>query len=95
MKKILVTGSNGFIAKHVILELYKKNYSVIGTVRNLDYSDTIKNDIETHLGKSIDIEFVKADLNLMVAGKMQWNIVRQFFILQVLFLQKDQRMKMI
>ena len=63
MKKILVTGSNGFIAKHVILELYKKNYSVIGTVRNLDYSDTIKNDIETHLGKSIDIEFVKADLN--------------------------------
>ena len=63
MKKILVTGSNGFIAKHVILELYKKNYSVIGTVRNLDYSDTIKNDIETHLGKSIDIEFIKADLN--------------------------------
>ena len=63
MKKILVTGANGYIAKHIILELYKKKYSVIGTVRNLEYADTIKNDIETHLGKKIDIEFVKADLN--------------------------------
>ena len=29
MKKILVTGANGYIAKHIILELYKKKYSVI------------------------------------------------------------------
>ena len=63
MKKILVTGANGYIAKHIILDLYKKNYSVIGTVRNLEYANTIKNDIETHLGRPIDIEFVKADLN--------------------------------
>ena len=54
MKKILVTGANGYIAKHIILELYKKKYSVIGTVRNLEYADTIKNDVETHLGEKID-----------------------------------------
>ena len=63
MKKILVTGSNGYIAKHIILELYKRNYSVRGTVRDLKYSKIIQNDIEKQLEKKIDIEFVKTSLD--------------------------------
>ena len=63
MKKILVTGASGFIAKHVIADLYNRDYMVRGTVRDLRYSDTIKSDIEAHLGKDIDIEFAEANLN--------------------------------
>ena len=63
MKKILVTGANGYIAKHVIADLYKRQYSVRGTVRDLSYSEVIKQDIEKHLNSSIDIEFVQASLD--------------------------------
>tara|TARA_B100000214_G_C23911830_1_gene601687 strand:+ start:256 stop:1254 length:999 start_codon:yes stop_codon:yes gene_type:complete len=63
MKKILVTGANGYIAKHIISELYKKNYLVKGTLRNLAYSDTVKKDTERHIGREIKINFAKASLD--------------------------------
>lgn len=34
--KVLVTGASGFIASHVINELLRKGYNVVGTVRSLD-----------------------------------------------------------
>ncbi len=64
MKRILVTGASGYIAKHVIADLYKRDFTVRGTVRDLSYSDTVKSDIEAHLGKEIDIEFIEANLNI-------------------------------
>ncbi len=63
MKKILVTGANGYIAKHIILELCKKKYTVRGTLRDLSFSSIIKNDIEEHLKSEINIDFYKASLN--------------------------------
>jgi len=63
MKKILVTGANGYIAKHIIADLYKKNYSVKGTVRDLNYAETIKSDIEEYINSSIDIEFAQTSLD--------------------------------
>ena len=63
MKKILVTGANGFIAKHIILELLKNNYKVRGTVRNISYSQTIKSDIKKYFDSSFDIDFFKASLD--------------------------------
>ena len=63
MKKILVTGANGYIAKHIILELYKRNYFVKGTLRDLTNSKTIKNDIEKHIGREIQINFVQVSLD--------------------------------
>ena len=63
MKKILVTGANGFIAKHIILELLKNNYKVRGTVRNISFSETIKSDIKKYFDSSFDIEFFKASLD--------------------------------
>mgnify|MGYP001201409244 CR=1 FL=1 len=62
-KKVLVTGANGYIAKHIILELYKKNYCVKGSVRDLKYSTEIKSDLEKHLGKKIEMEFCQLSLN--------------------------------
>ncbi|MAV64467.1 MAG: aldehyde reductase [Candidatus Marinimicrobia bacterium] len=63
MKKILVTGANGYIAKHIISDLYKKKYTVRATVRNLNCKETVKEDIEKHINKSIDIEFVETSLD--------------------------------
>jgi nucleoside-diphosphate-sugar epimerase len=36
MKKILVTGANGFVGHHIYKHLIKLNYSVKGTIRNLN-----------------------------------------------------------
>ena len=63
MKKILVTGANGFIAKHIILNLLENNYKVRGTLRNLSLSEIIKSDIKKYFDSSFDIEFFKASLD--------------------------------
>tara|TARA_A100001015_G_scaffold161876_1_gene179966 strand:- start:338 stop:1336 length:999 start_codon:yes stop_codon:yes gene_type:complete len=62
MKKICVTGASGFIAMRIIADLIGSNYAVRGTLRNLDRSMAIQSDIEKHLGRSISIDFVQADL---------------------------------
>ena len=56
-KKYLVTGANGFIALHIIDQLFKQGQRVRGTVRNL--SDESKLSALRQLGP---IELVKADL---------------------------------
>lgn len=33
--KVLVTGATGYIGSHVVNELLKRGYSVVGTVRSL------------------------------------------------------------
>jgi nucleoside-diphosphate-sugar epimerase len=55
MKKILVTGVNGFIGQNIYRELIKLNYFVRGTVRSLD-SVLINNDIKYISVGSIDAE---------------------------------------
>jgi len=62
MKKILVTGANSFIGKHVISDLLKRDYKVIATIRDLKQSKTITSDIEKHLNKKITIDFFQSDL---------------------------------
>ena len=94
MKKILVTGSNGYIAKHIILELYKRNYSVRGTVRDLKYSKIIQNDIEKQLEKKIDIEFVETSLDSDYGWEDAVKNCDIFYIQQVLFLKENLRMSM-
>ena len=56
------------MAEHIILELYKRNYSVRGTVRDLKYSKIIQNDIEKQLENSGPYflgKFSHIDINLM------------------------------
>ena len=63
MKKVLVTGANGYIAKHIIADLYKNKFSVIGTLRNIQKAKTVQSDIENHLGHKIDIAFKEVCLD--------------------------------
>jgi dihydroflavonol-4-reductase len=37
--KVLVTGASGYIASHVINELLRRGYAVVGTVRSLANKD--------------------------------------------------------
>ena len=62
MKKICVTGAAGFVAMATIAELIKDGYKVKGTLRNTNQSSQVKTDLEEHLNKTIDIDFIKADL---------------------------------
>eukprot|EP00357_Protocruzia_adherens_P023183 CAMPEP_0115007972 /NCGR_PEP_ID=MMETSP0216-20121206/21591_1 /TAXON_ID=223996 /ORGANISM="Protocruzia adherens, Strain Boccale" /LENGTH=373 /DNA_ID=CAMNT_0002375203 /DNA_START=54 /DNA_END=1173 /DNA_ORIENTATION=+ len=63
--KVLVTGANGYIAGHVIIQLLKRGYSIRGTVRDL--SNTKKYQYITDLKEqypqySDKIELVEANL---------------------------------
>jgi dihydroflavonol-4-reductase len=63
LKKILVTGASGYIAKHCLAELIKEGYSVKGTARDRSKGAAVKVDLENHLNQDIDIEFVETTLN--------------------------------
>ena len=63
MKKILVTGASGYIAKHCVAELIKEGYSVKGTVRDLRKGDVLKTDLKNYLNQDIDIKFVETTLD--------------------------------
>ena len=62
MKKILVTGANSFIGKHIISDLIKRDYKVRATVRDFKQSAIITSDIESYLNKKVDIDFFEANL---------------------------------
>ena len=63
-EKVLVTGATGYIASHVIKELLEKNYSVRGTVRDLENPkcDDLKKDNIFGL-PGHKIELVEANLD--------------------------------
>ena len=63
MKKILVTGASGYIAKHCVAELIKEGYSVKGTIRDINKGAGVKTDLEDYLKQSIDLEFVETTLD--------------------------------
>ena len=48
MKKILVTGANSFIGKHIISDLIKRDYKVAATIRNFNQSAIISSDLESY-----------------------------------------------
>ncbi len=63
---VLVTGSSGFIAKHIVLRLLNEGYNVVGSVRNLARGDEVVAAVSPHLkspktlGKCL--RFVELDL---------------------------------
>lgn len=60
-KKILVTGSCGFVASHVIKQLLEKGCNVRGTVRSLSSKDHLQYE-ERYPQFKGQLEFVEADL---------------------------------
>ena len=66
-KKVTVTGSSGFLAKHIVLQLLEKGYFVSGSVRSSHREEEVRqivrdnaSDPEGALGR---LEFLRLDLN--------------------------------
>lgn len=49
MKKVFVTGANGYIGSHICLELLKKGYNVCGSVRDEKFNNDLKTGILKNL----------------------------------------------
>ena len=63
---VLLTGSSGFIAKHIALNLLNAGYDVVGSVRSLSRGDEVRAAVAPHLNKGVDLDknlrFVALDL---------------------------------
>jgi nucleoside-diphosphate-sugar epimerase len=68
--KVLVTGASGFIAKHCIAELLRKDFAVRGTLRDMGRADWVRAGIGRAGANAGGVEFVSADL-LSDAGWQQ------------------------
>lgn len=42
---VFVSGATGFIAQHIVVQLLKKNYKVIGSVRSAEKGDSLKKEL--------------------------------------------------
>ncbi len=63
MDTVLLTGSSGFIAKHVALKLLNAGYNVRGTLRRLDRADEVRAALAPHLTSGAGtLSFTQADL---------------------------------
>lgn len=61
--KVLVTGSTGYLAGHVILQLLGRGIEVIGTVRSLARVNQVRNSLENAGASDCqNLSFVEADL---------------------------------
>ncbi len=60
--KVLVTGASGFIAKHCIAELLRRDYAVRATLRNLGRADEVRRSVGQAGADASAVEFVAADL---------------------------------
>lgn len=60
---VLLTGSSGFIAKHVALKFLNAGYNVRGTLRRLDRAQEVHAAVTPHLVEGAgQLSFVQADL---------------------------------
>ena len=59
---VLLTGINGYIAKHVALALLRNGYRVRGTMRNASGADALRQTLKKHGADVSRLSFVEADL---------------------------------
>jgi dihydroflavonol-4-reductase len=66
MTKVLLTGSSGYIGKHITLRLLLDGFEVRGSVRNSAKADEVRAAVKTHLPEGFDLakklSFVELDL---------------------------------
>ena len=66
MTKVLLTGSSGYIGKHITLRLLTEGYEVLASVRNSGKADEVRAVMVTHLPAGFDLanklSFVELDL---------------------------------
>lgn len=61
-KRVLLTGVTGFLGSHVTIQLLEKGYEVIGTLRNADRAESIREVIGKHTENVNKLSIVVADL---------------------------------
>ena len=59
---VLVSGANGFLAMHCILQLLEQGYRVRGTLRSLGREAQIRQNLAKHINANERLEFAQADL---------------------------------
>ena len=62
-KKVLLTGVTGFLGSHTAIQLLNKGYQVIGTLRDKDRIDSIREVIGLHTHHIDNLTFAVADLS--------------------------------
>ena len=60
--KVLVTGVAGYIGQHCALELLKKGFNVIGSLRDISKAHEVKTAIKKHIEIKDNLEFCQLDL---------------------------------
>ncbi|MEM6722883.1 MAG: aldehyde reductase [Bacteroidota bacterium] len=61
-KKVLLTGITGFLGSHTAIALLNSGYQVLGTMRNLDRSESIREIISKHTRFTEQLTFAEANL---------------------------------
>lgn len=61
--RVLLTGVTGFLGSHTAIQLLNKGYEVVGTLRDKNRINSIKEIISKHTSNSDNLTFVEADLN--------------------------------
>ncbi|WP_031529631.1 SDR family oxidoreductase [Dyadobacter crusticola] len=61
-KKVLLTGVTGFLGSHTAIQLLNQGYRVVGTARNADKIEPIKEVLAEHTSHIHNLDFAVADL---------------------------------
>lgn len=61
-KRVLLTGVTGFLGSHTAIQLLNKGYDVVGTLRNKDRADSIREVIAKNTKNISNLTFVEADI---------------------------------
>lgn len=61
-KKVLLTGITGFLGSHTAIQLLEKGYEVIGTLRNMERANSIREVIAKKSKHTQYLRFAEADL---------------------------------
>jgi len=59
---VLVTGASGFIAKHCIAELLRRDFAVKGTLRDMNRADAVRKSVARAGADASGVDFVSTDL---------------------------------
>tara|TARA_B100000809_G_C15132652_1_gene529196 strand:- start:1420 stop:2421 length:1002 start_codon:yes stop_codon:yes gene_type:complete len=62
MKKVLVTGTTGFIGLHCVQQLLEKGFAVNGTLRSFDRKDEVINALSSHNTSTEHLSLFETDL---------------------------------
>ena len=72
--KVLVTGVAGYIGQHCALELLKKGFNVIGSLRDISKAHEVETAIKKHIKIKDNLEFCQLDLLIDTGWEEAMNV---------------------